>query len=202
MEWQFFGYEHRCEADLRTCGKAPARLLRAAGACRRRGCRRDRLEGGASATQARGTEMNMGDTAAGRHPDSGSARALRTVSDALRAYVGKRHRDGRPISTAMAESAVNQILNHRMCKRQQMRWSPRGAHLLAQVRCAAINGDLRERLAAFRRRMEELPAEVAEFLERLGRIAEAEADGAILRCKTGPIPEQQRHLSIRATKTM
>ena len=26
--------------------------------------------------------------------------------------------------------------------RQQMRWSPIGAHLLAQVRCAVINGDL------------------------------------------------------------
>jgi hypothetical protein len=58
-----------------------------------------------------------------------------------------------------------------------MRWSPRGAHLLAQVRCAVINGDLKERLTAFRLRMKELPAEVAEFLERLGRIAEAEPQG-------------------------
>lgn len=46
----------------------------------------------------------------------------------------------------MAESAVNQVVNARMCKRQQMRWSPRGAHLLAQVRCAVINGDLASRL--------------------------------------------------------
>lgn len=37
--------------------------------------------------------------------------------------------------------AVNQVINARMCKRQQMRWSLRGAHLLAQVRCAVINGD-------------------------------------------------------------
>jgi hypothetical protein len=59
---------------------------------------------------------------------------------------GKRHRAGKPISTAMAESAVNQVVNARMCKRQQMRWSPRGAHLLAQVRCAVINGDLAPRL--------------------------------------------------------
>ena len=65
----------------------------------------------------------------------------------------KRHRAGRSISTAMAESAVNQVLNHRMCKRQQMRGSPRGAHLLAQVRCAVVNGDLSERLALFRQRM-------------------------------------------------
>ena len=53
---------------------------------------------------------------------------------------------GKPISTAMAESAVNQVINARMCKRQQMRWSPRGAHLLAHVRCAVINGDLAPRL--------------------------------------------------------
>ncbi|QUN32056.1 hypothetical protein KB879_38050 (plasmid) [Cupriavidus sp. KK10] len=92
-------------------------------------------------------------------------------------FYGKRHRDGRPISTAMAESAVNQILNQRMCIRQQMRWSPRGAHLLAQVRCVVINCDLKERLTAFRLRMKELPAEVAEFPERLGRIAEAEPQG-------------------------
>ena len=62
---------------------------------------------------------------------------------------GARHRCGKPISTATAESAVNQVLNQRMCKRQQMRWSPIGAHLLAQVRCAVINGDLVERLARY-----------------------------------------------------
>lgn len=60
-----------------------------------------------------------------------------------------RHRCGKPISTATAESAVNQVLNQRVCKRQQMRWSPIGAHLLAQVRCAVINGDLAERLARY-----------------------------------------------------
>ena len=90
---------------------------------------------------------------------------------------GSRHRDGRSISTAMAESAVNQVLNHRMCKRQQMRWSPRGAHLLAQVRCAVINGDLSERLALFRKRMNELPAEVAAFLGHLQRLEEALPQG-------------------------
>ena len=47
---------------------------------------------------------------------------------------GKLYRGGEPISTAMAESAVNQILYKRICKRQKMRWSPRGAHLLAEVR--------------------------------------------------------------------
>ena len=30
-----------------------------------------------------------------------------------------------------------------------MRWTPRGAHLLAQVRCAVLNGDAAEKLRAF-----------------------------------------------------
>jgi len=64
-----------------------------------------------------------------------------------------------------------------MCKRQQMRWSPRGAHLPAQVRCAVINGDLSERLALFRQRMNELPAEVAAFLSQLKRLEEALSQG-------------------------
>jgi len=34
---------------------------------------------------------------------------------------GKRCRAGKPISTAMVGSAVNQVVNARMCKRQQMR---------------------------------------------------------------------------------
>ena len=84
----------------------------------------------------------------------------------------RRHREGSSISTAMAESAANQVLNHRMCKRQQMRWSSWGAHLLAQVRCAVINCDLNERLSLFRQHIKELPADVAEFLGQLQRVEE------------------------------
>lgn len=39
---------------------------------------------------------------------------------------GRAYRRGKIISSAMAESAVIQVINARMCKRQQMRWSPRG----------------------------------------------------------------------------
>jgi hypothetical protein len=46
------------------------------------------------------------------------------------------------------ESAVNQIISKRMVKKQQMRWSPRGAHLLLQIRTQVINEDLR---STFRR---------------------------------------------------
>ena len=58
---------------------------------------------------------------------------------------GSRHRKGLPISSSIAESAVNQVVSHRMAKNQQMRWSDEGAHLLAQVRVQEINGELRPR---------------------------------------------------------
>jgi hypothetical protein len=88
---------------------------------------------------------------------------------ALVAY-RKRHRAGKPISTAMAESAVNQVINARMCKNQQMRWTPRGAHLLAQVRCAVINGDLTEKLKGHKAsQIEQIPEHITQFLEGLRR---------------------------------
>jgi hypothetical protein len=45
------------------------------------------------------------------------------------------------------ESAVNQIVDKRMSKSQQMRWSPQGAHLLLQVRISVLDGRLREDFA-------------------------------------------------------
>jgi hypothetical protein len=44
---------------------------------------------------------------------------------------GDRYRHGEKISTAFAESAVNQVVSKRMVKKQQMRWSESGAHNLA-----------------------------------------------------------------------
>ena len=55
---------------------------------------------------------------------------------------GERHRCGEPISTATAEATVNQVISRRMVKKQQMRWSPRGAHLLLHVRTRVLNDDL------------------------------------------------------------
>jgi hypothetical protein len=53
------------------------------------------------------------------------------------------------ISSSIAESAVNQVVSHRMAKKQQMRWTDEGAHRLAQVRVAELNGELSvQRLAA------------------------------------------------------
>ena len=57
-------------------------------------------------------------------------------------HYGERHRCGEPISTAAAEATVNRVISRRMVKKQQMRWSPRGAHLLLQVRTRVLNDDL------------------------------------------------------------
>ena len=55
---------------------------------------------------------------------------------------GERYRNGEPISSAFVESTVNQVVSKRMVKKQQMRWSPRGAHLLLQIRAQVLNDDL------------------------------------------------------------
>jgi hypothetical protein len=56
---------------------------------------------------------------------------------------GERRRNREKVSTAFVESTVNQVISKRMVKKQQMRWSRRGAHLLLQVRERELNGDLR-----------------------------------------------------------
>ena len=43
-------------------------------------------------------------------------------------------------TTSRAEGAVNHLVNARMNKRRQMRWSPRGAHHVLQVRAAVLDG--------------------------------------------------------------
>ena len=49
-----------------------------------------------------------------------------------------------------------------------------GLPLLAQVRCAVINGDLATKLAAYRAHIDEVPEDVSRFLEFLQMAAEAE----------------------------
>ena len=46
------------------------------------------------------------------------------------------------VGTAITEGTANFLVNRRMNKSQQMRWSRRGADLLLQVRCAVYNGTL------------------------------------------------------------
>jgi hypothetical protein len=54
----------------------------------------------------------------------------------------ERHRAGLRVGTAITEGTANFLVNRRMDKCQQMRWSRRGADLLLQIRCAVYNGTL------------------------------------------------------------
>ncbi|CAE6843540.1 ISKra4 family transposase ISBte1 [Paraburkholderia nemoris] len=65
---------------------------------------------------------------------------------------GMRYHKGQPISSSIAESAVNLVVSHRMAKKQQMRWTDKGAHYLALVRVAVLNEEFSvERLAELAR---------------------------------------------------
>ena len=72
---------------------------------------------------------------------------LNTVSSYLKKNAGTlvncgaRHRKGLPISSSIAESAVNQVVSYRMAKKRQMRWTDEGAHCIAQV----LNGEFSPR---------------------------------------------------------
>jgi hypothetical protein len=54
----------------------------------------------------------------------------------------KRFRAGLHVGTSITEGTANFLVNRRMNKSQQMRWSRNGADLLLQVRCAVYNGTL------------------------------------------------------------
>ena len=54
----------------------------------------------------------------------------------------ERHHAGLRVGTAITEGTANFLVNRRMNKSQQMRWSRCGADLLLQVRCAVYNGTL------------------------------------------------------------
>jgi len=54
---------------------------------------------------------------------------------------GERYRNGERISTGFVESTINQVVSKRMVKKQQMQWTPEGAHLLLQVRTQVLNDD-------------------------------------------------------------
>ena len=54
--------------------------------------------------------------------------------------VGQYH-NGERISTAFTESTINQVVSKRMVKKQQMQWTPEGAHLLLQMRTQVLNDE-------------------------------------------------------------
>ncbi len=75
-------------------------------------------------------------------------KALAEFATYIRANAGsipnydERYRADEPISSSFAESTINQVVSKRMVKKQQMRWSPRGAHLLLQIRTRLLNDGL------------------------------------------------------------
>lgn len=88
--------------------------------------------------------------AAGEHEEGKSGKLLQVVQecytfiDRNRVFIpnyGERYRNGERISTGFVESTVNYAVSKRMVKKQQMRWSQRGAHLLVQIRTRVLNGD-------------------------------------------------------------
>src|SRR5215510_5362715 len=84
----------------------------------------------------------------------GTSRKLLKVVEEFHKYIennanfipnyGERYRNGERISTGFVESTVNQVVSKRMVKKQQMRWSQRGAHLLLQIRTRVLNGEWEE----------------------------------------------------------
>ena len=62
---------------------------------------------------------------------------------------GELYRCGERIASSFVESTVNQVVSKRFVKKQQMRWSKKGAHLLLQVRNLVINQELRQRIDAW-----------------------------------------------------
>ena len=101
-------------------------------------------------------EMDL-DAAVANTGDSTARKLLKAVEE-FHTYIennkgfipnyGERYRTGERISTGFVESTVNQVISKRFCKKQQMQWTKRAAHLLLQMRVKTLNHEL---AAVFRR---------------------------------------------------
>ena len=90
--------------------------------------------------------------------DYPSMKRFARVADEFRTYIAnnadaipnyaERWRYGERVSTAFVESTVNLVVGKRFAKRQQMQWTPRGAHLLLQTRTRTLDGTLRGTFAS------------------------------------------------------
>ena len=61
-------------------------------------------------------------------------------------HYAARYRAGLPVSTSLAESAVNWVIGDRFKKKGQMRWTPIGANALLHIRVADLNGELADHI--------------------------------------------------------
>ena len=103
-----------------------------------------------------------------REPVRKLKRALQAVDRYLRSQsawlvnYAERHRTGLRVGTSLTEGTANFLVNKRMAKSQQMRWSRRGADLLLQVRSAVCNGALG---SGFGRLFEAAPKSALQWAE-------------------------------------
>lgn len=87
--------------------------------------------------------------------DYASIKALRKTAAEFETYIAnnkdmipnyaERRRYGERVSTGFVESTVNTVVGKRFGKRQQMRWSKQGAHLMLQTRTRTLDGTLRSK---------------------------------------------------------
>ena len=85
--------------------------------------------------------------------DYASIKALQKAAAEFETYIAnnkamipnyaERRRYGERVSTGFVESTVNTVVGKRFGKRQQMRWSRQGAHLMLQTRSRTLDGTLR-----------------------------------------------------------
>jgi hypothetical protein len=108
-------------------------------------------DAGISLDRIRGVMHHFRGEADGRRSAAPSRKlwtALRALNDYLLGQsdwlvnYAERHRAGQRVGTALTEGTANFLVNRRMAKSQQMRWTRRGADRVLQVRCAVYNGTL------------------------------------------------------------
>ena len=91
----------------------------------------------------------------GIETDYPGMKALRRAAGEFEVYIrnnagmipnyAERRRYGERVSTGFVESAINTVVGKRFGKRQQMRWSKGGAHLMLQTWTRTLDGTLREK---------------------------------------------------------
>ncbi len=96
-----------------------------------------------------------------------SIKALQKAAGEFQTYIAnsawmipnyaERRRYGERVSTGFVESTVNTVVGKRFCKRQQMRWSKAGAHLMLQTRTRTLDGTLRDKFEQWYPRMKVTP---------------------------------------------
>jgi hypothetical protein len=74
----------------------------------------------------------------------GELKTYLTNNRAFLVNYGDRYRHGETISTAFVESTVNEVISKRFVKKQQMRWTKKGAHNLLQARVQVLNDELQQ----------------------------------------------------------